>query len=643
MTNFLQELQRRNVIKASISYAVIGWAILQVADILFPAFSIPDSAIRYILYALIGGFPIWVIFAYVYEWTPAGFKKTTEVSEETSVYKETGKRLNIFIIGGMALAIVLLVADRVFNFTGVADPMAPEKSIAVLPFENLSSEEDAYFAKGVTEDILNHISQIGDLRVLSNFTLRDYDTKGKSIEQIGDELGVGYLLTGSIRKAGEQLRVSCQLVQVNPEEQEWAENFDKRMDDIFTIQTQVAEEVATKLQARLSPQEKEKLAQTPTDNIAAYNIYLKGREEYNTYEPEAMKRAITLFKEAITLDPRFALAYAGLADAYSQSSPANMRFLPLAYVDSAIVLAEKAVKLNPTSAEAYKAWGFGYQSKGDYGQAIEKYQQSISLNPNYIPAIGNLANILTRTGRPDKAIPLHKKEIQINPLDFRSYSSLGVKYLILEMFGEARQTWQQALALNPRDYMAHYQLAWLYGLQGQTEKAKQHLETLVALDSDDVFLNELAADIALGVDTTLFYYYAKQAMASADFDPVLNYIVSLGFGQLLWEAGQPDSARTWVEPVLQSLLSQTQSNDDSNLAISISSCYASIGEKTEALRWLRKAMDLGYMDRTNLMTVRPMKNIQHEPEFKAMMDELDQKLTRMRMNVSAQEKAEPSL
>ncbi len=643
MTNFLQELQRRNVIKASISYAVIGWAILQVADILFPAFSIPDSAIRYILYALIGGFPIWVIFAYVYEWTPAGFKKTTEVSEETSVYKETGKRLNIFIIGGMALAIVLLVADRVFNFTGVADPMAPEKSIAVLPFENLSSEEDAYFAKGVTEDILNHISQIGDLRVLSNFTLRDYDTKGKTIEQIGNELGVGYLLTGSIRKAGEQLRISCQLVQVNPEEQEWAENFDKRMDDIFAIQTQVAEEVATKLQARLSPQEKEKLAQTPTDNIAAYNIYLKGREEYYSYEPEAMKRAITYFKEAMALDPRFALAYAGLADAYCQGSPMGMAFLSYDYVDSALALGEKAVKINPTSAEAYKAWGLGHQLKGDYDQAIEKYQQAINLNTNYDPAIGNLAIILTNTGRVDEAIQLDKKNIRINPLNFRNYSNLGGNYLVLDMYEEAKQAFQQALALYPRDYNTHYRLAFLYGVQRQTEKAKQHLESLVAVDPADAYLNEMAANVAINVDTALFYHYARQAMAGDDFDPVFNYSVSVGVGFLLWEAGQQDSARTWVEPVLENLINQAQDSDDSYVAANISNCYAIFEEKAEALRWLRKAIDLGFIDRTDCMTTRTLKSIHREPEFKAMMDELDKKLTRMRMNISAQEKAEPSL
>ncbi|MEQ8906314.1 tetratricopeptide repeat protein [Ekhidna sp.] len=409
------------------------------------------------------------------------------------------------------------------------------------------------------------------------------------------------------------------------------------MDDIFAIQTQVAEEEAAKLQARLSPQEKEKLAQTPTDNIAAYNIYLKGREEYYTYEPEAMKRAITYFKEAIALDPDFALAYAGLADAYNQGSPIMMRFLPLAYVDSAIVLAEKALNLNPNSAEAYKAWGLGFDFKGDFDQAIEKYQQAISLNPNYTPALDNLANILSYTGRPDEAIPLHKKTIQINPLSFRSYSNLGQKYLILEMFEEAEEAYQQALILNPSAYFTHYNIAWLYGIQGQSDKAKQHLESLVAVDSSDPLLNEMATDIALGVDTKLFYYYAKQAMASDDFDPIVNYAVSLGMGHLLWEAGEQDSARTWVRPVLKSFLSQMKESDDTGLAFNISLCYASIGEKTEALHWLRKAIDLGYMDRTNLMTVRPLKNIQQEPEFKAMMDELDQKLTRMRMNVLAGE------
>ena len=220
MNKFFQELQRRNVIKAGISYVVISWAILQVADILFPAFSIPDSSIKYILYALAGGFPFWIIFAYIYEWTPVGFRKTEEVAEEVSVHQQTSKRLNSFIILGLVSVILLLLVDRFFNFTYTLTEENPlDKTIAVLPFENIGTDEEAWFAKGVTEDILTHISKIGDLKVLSNFTLRDYDATGKTVEEIGEELGVGFLLTGSIRRAGEQLRISCQLIQVNPEQQ----------------------------------------------------------------------------------------------------------------------------------------------------------------------------------------------------------------------------------------------------------------------------------------------------------------------------------------------------------------------------------------------------------------------------------------
>ena len=239
MAGIFKNLQRRNVIKAAISYVVIAWAILQAADIIFPAIGIPESSIRYLLIGLIIGFPIWIIFAYIYEWTPDGFKKTESVAEEASVYKKTSKRLNSFIITGMALAIVLLLLDRFYGFTANAGARDVRKAIAVLPFKNLSGDEDSYFAIGVTEDILTHISKIGDLRVLSRFTLNDYDIEGKSIEQIGDELNVGYLLTGSVRRAGDDLRISCQLVQVNPEEEAWAHNFDRRMEDVFAIQNEV--------------------------------------------------------------------------------------------------------------------------------------------------------------------------------------------------------------------------------------------------------------------------------------------------------------------------------------------------------------------------------------------------------------------
>lgn len=449
MKNFIQELHRRNVIKAAISYAVISWAMLQASDILFPAFGIPDSAIQYVLYVLIGLFPIWIIFAYVFEWTPTGFKKTNDVAQETSIYQKTGKRLNQFIVGGLILAVVLLVTDRVFNFTGISSPVDQDKSIAVLPFINMSDEDDAYFAAGVTEDILTQISKIGDLRVLSRFTLRDYDTSGKTVQQIGKELGVGYLLMGSIRKIKNELRISCQLVQVNPEEETWAENFDKRMDDIFEIQQQVAIEVAKYLRGALTPEEELGIGKIPTENITAYNIYLKGREAYKRYTKESIPESIELYKKAIELDPSFSLAYAGLADAYVYGTQTDLTIFDENYLDTALINAEKAIALDPKSADAWKSMGFANANKGFDDVAEEMYQKAIELNPNHHAAIHNLAVQKVKKNQLIEAKNLLEKSISLNPLSFHDHNSLGATYFKMDSLDLANKYWRKAYELNP--------------------------------------------------------------------------------------------------------------------------------------------------------------------------------------------------
>jgi len=355
LSDFYHELQRRNIIKAAISYAVASWVILQVGELIFPLMNIPESALQAVLIGLIILFPAWLVFAWVYEYTPKGFQKTEEVQEAESQTRATGKKLNAIIVGGMALAIMLLVADRFFHFSEGMLDNTEELSIAVLPFENKGSDEDAYFADGISEDILTQLGKIGALKVLSRFTLKDYDTEGKTPGQIGEELKVSYLLSGSVRRAGDALRIACQLISTKEETEAWSENYDRVLEDVFQIQSEVAQNIAGKLKAELSPEETERIEKAPTDNLIAYNLYLKGREAYNQYTAEGMEQAIELFKQAIAEDESFALAWAGLADGYSQAVYRSI--LPNTYYDTALVVAQKAISLDGEAAEGYKAGG----------------------------------------------------------------------------------------------------------------------------------------------------------------------------------------------------------------------------------------------------------------------------------------------
>ncbi|WMN12252.1 tetratricopeptide repeat protein [Marivirga salinae] len=585
MSNFFQELQRRNVIKSAISYVVIGWAILQVADILFPAFKIPDSAIRYVLYALIGGFPIWVIFAYIYEWTPAGFQRTSTVQNEASVHQQTGKRLNFFIFGGMALAIILLLADRVFNFTDTLETTDEKKAIAVLPFENMSTAEDAYFAKGITEDILTQISQIGDLRVLSNFTIRDYDTEGKTVEEIGEELNVNYLLTGSIRKAGEQLRITCQLVQLDPEEQAWAENYDKRMDDVFAIQTQVAEEVARNLKATLSPAEKAKIKDKPTDNLAAYNIYLKAREKYNTYENENFKEAADLFKKAIALDPEFSLAYAGLAETYGIGYLRG--FYTNFFADSAKKYAEKATVLGPKRAETWTALGTAFRCEGNYAEAKEKYQKALTFNPNYLLALANLADISIRQNRQVEAIRLYQKIIKSNPLNYKIFAGMGLTYLLLDMPSKSAAYLQKAISLKQDNLDVKFYYALWHLFYSTPDQAKTQIRKFKAADPQNIRVTATCAVLALNVDQTLAKKYVNELIQSPAFNPSEYIDQTHVLSYLLMEEGKIDSANYWLDTTI-TILEKKMKEGGKNSALPglLMEAYAIKGEKEKALHLL---------------------------------------------------------
>lgn len=645
MNKLFQELQRRNTIKAAISYAVIGWAVLQVADILFPAFNIPDAAIKYILYALVVGFPIWIIFAYVFEWTPTGFKRTSEVDEKESVHKQTGQRLNYFIIGGLAVAVLLLISDRVFNFTGGTTTDRKDKSIAVLPFENMSREEDAYFALGVTQDILTQVGKIGDLRVLSNFTLRDYDTQGKTVEQIGEELGVGFLLTGSIRRAGEQLRITCELVQVNPEEQAWAENFDKRMEDVFAVQAQIAEEVANNLQATLSPEKKANLKRQPTENIAAYNIYLNAREEGTSFEPENMKKAIDLFKQAIAMDPSFGEAYAGLADAYAIGI-GQLGFLPATYLDTAAQLAEKASLLAPKAPEPWKAWGLVLYLKGDFTGAKGNFLKALEQDPNHFSAIGNLGTIAGNEGRLDEAIEWYKRTTELNPLSFLAHLNIAQCYYSLDMPERALGALQKSLSVKPDLWYSFYIGSSLYASYGDTTKAKYYTEKLISSGEQDPWMNMWAGMSSLTYDTSQAKACVRRAVLAEGFDPVTHYMIPVALGYLLWDEGKQDSARKWLEPqrlAYENLMKNKDIDVDPDTYFLLIANLSIQGEKKQALDLLEKFQEQGDFRAPLEYSTYPMfKNLWEEPRFQAVMEEKQLNMNTMRMEVLAQEEIEES-
>ncbi len=293
------------------------------------------------------------------------------------------------LIALVAVLAVLLLRTRGNQGLRPGAAAPDRKSIAVLPFQNLSPDpENAFFADGMTEDILTQLAKIRDLKVISRTSVMRYKGTQKPLREIAAELSVATVLEGSVRRAGDRVRIVGQLVDARTDQHLWAETYDREIKDVFAIQSEVAQQIAAALKATLSPAEKKRIEQSPTQDLAAYDLYLKGRELYNRYRKTDNEAAIELFQKALELDPAFALGYAGLGDAYAQRA---LRFgFPQSWLDTSLEVSRKAIALNPELAEGYKALGLAYQAKGKYRESLDATRRAAEINPNYAAAVGNV-------------------------------------------------------------------------------------------------------------------------------------------------------------------------------------------------------------------------------------------------------------
>jgi TolB-like protein len=324
--NFFSELKRRNVIRAAILYAGAVWALAQGISQLGPSLGAPEWATRWFLVAAGIGFPFWIAFAWFYEFTPEGLKRESEIDPAESITHHTGRKLDFAIIGVLAVAVVLLLTDRFVLRHGINETTALPilaKSIAVLPFDNLSRDPDnAFFTDGVQDQILTHLAKVADLKVISRMSVMQYKSGvARNLRKISEELGVAHVVEGSVQRAGNKVRVNAQLIDARNDRHEWAENYDRPIDDVFAIQSEIAKTIAEQLQAKLSPNEKKAIEQPPTTDLAAFDLYSRAklllltRNASATREPD-VRKAIELLDEAVKRDPSFFDAYCQLAYAY---------------------------------------------------------------------------------------------------------------------------------------------------------------------------------------------------------------------------------------------------------------------------------------------------------------------------------------
>src|SRR5881275_848924 len=316
-TNFLVELKRRNVYRAAVAYGVVAWFLTQLTTQVLPLFEIPNSAMRFVVIALAVGFPIAMLLAWVYEFTPEGIVRTEDLDpvRARSVQRAAGRILDFIIIGVLLLVIAMLIVGRLPFYRQTAESIS-QKSIAVLPFENRSEEKaNAYFADGIQDEILTRLSKIADLKVISRTSTQHYKSAPENLPEIARQLGVAHILEGSVQKSGDTVRVNVQLIKAANDSHLWADTFDRKLTDIFSVETEVATKIAETLQAKLTGAERNAIAARPTENTHAYQLYLRGLA-YTLKTANTTANSLgaqKYLREAVRLDPKFALSWALLS------------------------------------------------------------------------------------------------------------------------------------------------------------------------------------------------------------------------------------------------------------------------------------------------------------------------------------------
>jgi TolB-like protein/Flp pilus assembly protein TadD len=442
MSGFFEELQRRKVYRVAVAYVIAAGFIIQIGSAVFPAWELPNWTLRFVVVLLLVGFPIALILAWAYDVTPQGIRATPGGQRRRNV-------IMLIAIG------VIISAGAGFFLLPRATARRVDKSIAVLPFQNLSDEkENAYFADGMQDDILTNLSKISDLKVISRTSVMSYRGDGtRNAREIGKALGVGALLEGSVRRSGNRVRVNVQLINAENDEHLWAEDYDRDLTDVFAIQTDLAQKITSALQAKLSPNEKERLDQRPTQNSDAYLLFMQAHDYANRPDHfrDTSLKAEELFEQAIKLDPKFAAAFAGLSMVeswlYHESDPTPARR------EKARFNAEESLRLQPNLPEGHLALGFFYYyGDRDYEHALAEFEIAKRDLPNEAEAYMAIGAIQRRQGKWAESNANMEKAAALDPKNATILVNLAYNYLALRNFEEAEKTIDRAIAIAPHSF-----------------------------------------------------------------------------------------------------------------------------------------------------------------------------------------------
>ena len=618
MPSLFAELKHRNVFRVGIAYVIVAWLLAQVLELVLDSFGAPAWVMKTVLVLLAAGLPLALIFAWAFEMTPEGLKREDEVDRSQSITASTGRRLDRAIMLVLVLAIAFLLLDRFAGPGRDADPTAvtangetsgktppaaaaeaaqtdQRKAVAVLPFQNLSTdEENAFFASGVHEDILTYLSRISGLRVNSRTSVQQYAGSQINMKDIATQLGARYIVEGSVRRSGNQVRVTAQLIDANTDEHLWAENFDRELTDIFAIQTAIAKEIVTQLQAELSPGEVRMLAQQPTDNIEAYDLFLQARAAMQSAQKNNLApwEAIDDLERALSLDPGYAQAWAllGLAHGETYWFMEDRTDERLAKSKAAI---DRALAIDPDLPEALIAIAmYHYRAFYDYPAALEQLLRAREQLPNDSLVHFNLGLVYRRLGEYEKSVDAFMESARLEPGGAEAWSEALDTARESYQYERSRQIERQLperLLGVPR-IAAERALTALYE-KGDIEGAKKILADVP--DADNHYLQGAQYDIALrGRD---FETAARIALQPTLFDSIAPGWGLAESADALEKLGRTDEAVSLRMRAGEILATEVEKPYAANYGwphVAYARHLAATGRGDEAVERCQRAMDI---------------------------------------------------
>lgn len=596
--NFFSELKRRNVYKVAVTYAVVAWVLIQAASILFPTFDAPTWAMKVFVAAIILGFPIALVIAWAFETTPIGITRTETADGMPSIPGEKKRAWIVVVLVCGAISIGLFFLGRhsaVSSKSESTELLA--KSIAVLPFENLSDDKaNAYFATGIQDEIMTRLAKIADMKVISRTSTLQYQSKPGNLSEIAKQLGVAHVLEGSVQKAGDQVRVNVQLINAVNDAHVWAEIYDRKLTDIFGVESEIAKSIAESLQAKLTGREEQALAVKPTNNPDAYDAYLRALALEARIDPNNLpEKVISAYEQAVKLDPAFALAWARLSRLnanlyfgnYDTTAPRR---------DAAKRALDEAQKLQPNSPETLLALAY-YQ----YWvlREFELAQTTLGLVTKMLPGSSEvpqaLAAIARRQGHWNESITYWEQALALDPRNIELLSEAASTYVMVRQFQPALKLYDRALDIRPNDPDLMVAKAGIYQGEGNLEEAAKSLPEVDALTAlwtafsakvDQLILERHYSEAVQLLQTRLAQYHFGFETEKGVLQLRLAYVQRLS-GDSAGAKVTGEQARQILEPLAKN------QPDNGLLAAVMSQVYAALGDKVAAVREAERTIAIG--------------------------------------------------